>query len=146
MDRSEVWMSLAATPPCVSAVVTAVARVLSSANAWLAVASVTLIPTERVRMFGVPVARPEPWTVSLGDDPPQVALAATGSDGEDEQAATATPAVSAARASAAARATRGPVPRLGPGAAVGVPAMELVCWPIPEQTWARGAKFPGGPR
>src|ERR1700691_494094 len=95
METSEVCTSFDATPAPVRTVVTAWALVLSSEMASLAVGSVTSMPTEMVRRFGVPVASPVPWTVSLGDDPPQVGLAAaTGSAAADEQAAATTPAAS----------------------------------------------------
>src|ERR1700684_3554980 len=84
-------------------------------------------------MFGVPVARPVPWTDSLGDAPPQVglALAATGSD--DEQAAITTPAVTTT--------TRKPAALVAPAHRADVPVLFLVS-PMPVQTWGQGEKFP----
>jgi len=61
----------------------------------------------------VPVASPVPWTVSLGDDPPQVGLAvATGSAAAAEQAAATTPAASRTTSIPAPFAARVVAPRL----------------------------------
>ncbi len=54
-------------------------------------------------MSGVPVVRPVPWTVSRGEDPPQLALVAVGA-ALDEQAATTIPAVSSTTTIPAVRA------------------------------------------
>src|ERR1019366_3345177 len=93
MVRPAVWTSLAADPLRPSASITEVALALSSSSAALAVGSVTVIPTETVRRFGLPMAKPVPWTVSFDAEPPQVALAAAAAGGEDKPTATSTPAV-----------------------------------------------------
>src|ERR1700722_11212394 len=76
IDTFEVWMSLAATPPCLSTAVTAVALVLSSTSDACALGSVTSMSTDRVRTSGVADALPVPCTVSLGELPHRAAAEA----------------------------------------------------------------------
>src|SRR5580692_12696280 len=78
IETFEVWMSLAATPPCLSTAVTAEALESSSTSDALALGSVTSMSTDTVRRFGVAEAIPVPCTVSLGAEPAHDAAAEGG--------------------------------------------------------------------